>query len=108
MIPYYRGFKGSIKKKNDSSFEISGVYSISDKNIQITEPWKIPEVFQWIFTQSDMSKEDMFRTYNCGIGMVIIVDKNTNKSKLLQEYQLIPMGEIIEREKEVIDYDKFF
>mgnify|MGYP001186554214 CR=1 FL=1 len=78
------------------------------QNIQITEPWKIPEVFQWIYTQSDMSKEDMFRTYNCGIGMVIIVDKNINKSRLIQEYQLIPMGEIIEREKEVIDYDKFF
>ena len=78
------------------------------QNIQITEPWKIPEVFQWIYTQSDMSKEDMFRTYNCGIGMVIIVDKNTNKSKLIQEYKLIPMGQIIEGEKEVIHYDKFF
>ena len=78
------------------------------QNIQITEPWKIPEVFQWIYNKSDMSKEDMFRTYNCGIGMVIIVDKNINKSRLIQEYQLIPMGEIIEKEKEVINYDKFF
>ena len=78
------------------------------QNIQITEPWKIPEVFQWIYNQSDMNKEDMFRTYNCGIGMVIIVDKNSNKSRLIQEYQLIPMGEIIKGEKEVIDYDKFF
>ena len=55
-----------------------------------------------------MSKEDMFRTYNCGIGMIIIIDKNTNKNKLKKEYQLIPMGQIIESEKEVINYDNFF
>ena len=55
-----------------------------------------------------MSKEEMFRTYNCGIGMVIIVDKNTNKSRLLQEYQLIPMGQFIEGYKENVKYDMFF
>ena len=55
-----------------------------------------------------MTKEDMFNTYNCGIGMAIIVDKNVNRSRLIGEYQLIPMGKIIESEKEVIDYDKFF
>ncbi len=58
--------------------------------------------------KSDMSKEEMFRTYNCGIGMVIIIDNNSNRSKLIQEYQLIPMGKIISGKKERIHYDKFF
>ena len=78
------------------------------QTIKITESWDIPKVFQWIYDKSDMSKEDMFRTYNCGIGMIIIIDKNTNKNKLKKEYQLIPMGQIIESEKEVINYDNFF
>ena len=78
------------------------------QHIHITEEWSIPQVFQWIYDKSDMNKEDMFRTYNCGIGMVIIVDKNTNRNRLMKEYQLIPMGKIIESEKEVIQYDKYF
>ena len=55
-----------------------------------------------------MSKEDMFRTYNCGIGMVIILDKGMNRMKVINEYKLIPLGKIVESEKEVIQYDKFF
>jgi phosphoribosylformylglycinamidine cyclo-ligase len=78
------------------------------QHIHITEKWPIPQVFHWIYDKSDMNKEEMFRTYNCGIGMVIIVDKNTNRKRLMKEYQLIPMGKIIESEKEVIQYDKFF
>tara|TARA_B100000519_G_scaffold182028_1_gene174717 strand:+ start:350 stop:1297 length:948 start_codon:yes stop_codon:yes gene_type:complete len=78
------------------------------QHIHITEEWSIPQVFQWIYDKSDMNKEEMFRTYNCGIGMVIIVDKNTNRNRLMKEYQLIPMGKIIESEKEVIQYDKYF
>ena len=79
-----------------------------EQTIEITESWDIPKVFQWIYDKSDMSKEEMFRTYNCGIGMAIILDKGMNRSKLIQEYQLIPMGKIISGEKEVIHYDKFF
>ena len=33
----------------------------------------LPEVFQWIQTEGDVSIEEMYRTYNCGIGMVLIV-----------------------------------
>ena len=40
--------------------------------------------------------------------MAIILDKGMNRSKLIQEYQLIPMGKIISGEKEVIHYDKLF
>ena len=78
------------------------------KNIEITERWDIPHVFQWIYEKSDMDKVEMFKTYNCGIGMVIIIDKNANKSKLVQEYKLIPMGKIIESQEEKINYELFF
>ena len=38
----------------------------------------LPVVFKWIYNNSDMS-EKMFNTYNCGIGMVLIFDKNIDK-----------------------------
>ena len=55
-----------------------------------------------------MDKVEMFKTYNCGIGMVIIINKNANRSKLVQEYKLIPMGKIIESQEEKINYELFF
>ena len=89
---------------------IENIKRILDKgqNIEITEKWDIPRVFQWIYDKSDMDKEWMFKTYNCGIGMVIIIDKNANRSKLVQEYKLIPMGKIIESQEEKINYELFF
>lgn len=89
---------------------IENIKRILDKgqNIEITEKWDIPRVFQWIYDKSDMDKEWMFKTYNCGIGMVIIIDKNANRSKLVQEYKLIPMGKIIESQEEKVNYELFF
>mgnify|MGYP001213745725 FL=1 len=79
-----------------------------EQTIEIHETWDIPQVFQWIYDKTDMSKEDMFRTYNCGIGMVIILDKGMNRMKVMDEYQLIPMGKIISGKNESIHYDTFF
>ena len=35
--------------------------------------WKRPEVFNWLQTQGGVSEEEMLRTFNCGIGMVLVV-----------------------------------
>ena len=78
------------------------------QSFQITEKWKVPKVFQWIYNKSDMTKKEMFNTYNCGIGMVVIIDKNINKQKVINEYKLIPMGKVIQSTEEIINYDDFF
>lgn len=36
--------------------------------------WPLPPVFGWLRTQGNLSPEDMARTFNCGIGMIVIVD----------------------------------
>ncbi len=38
--------------------------------------WLLPEIFQWLQKAGNITKEEMYRTFNCGIGMVIAVDKN--------------------------------
>lgn len=38
---------------------------------------ELPEVFQWIMNNSDMSYKDMLGTYNCGYGFCVILDKDT-------------------------------
>ena len=35
--------------------------------------WQMPPVFSWIQNEGGISDEEMLRTFNCGIGMALIV-----------------------------------
>jgi phosphoribosylformylglycinamidine cyclo-ligase len=35
--------------------------------------WQWPEIFRWLQTEGNVSTEDMYLTFNCGVGMVVIV-----------------------------------
>lgn len=36
--------------------------------------WVLPEVFRWLQTNGNISSSEMFEVFNCGIGMILIVD----------------------------------
>jgi len=44
--------------------------------------WKEDPIFSWLATSGNISTEEMRRTFNCGIGMVIVVDQNDTKKTL--------------------------
>jgi phosphoribosylformylglycinamidine cyclo-ligase len=35
--------------------------------------WKIPGVFQWLQKAGNVDREEMFRVFNMGVGLVIVV-----------------------------------
>ena len=35
--------------------------------------WALPELFQWLAQQGGLSQAEMLKTFNCGIGMVLVV-----------------------------------
>jgi len=41
-----------------------------------SESWQLPEVFQWLQENGNVEISEMHRTFNCGVGMVLIVDEN--------------------------------
>ena len=38
------------------------------------DSWTLPPVFKWLAAQGGISNDEMLKTYNCGIGMVIVAD----------------------------------
>ena len=43
------------------------------KAIINTNSWQLPEVFKWLQSEGNVDTTEMFRTFNCGVGMVISV-----------------------------------
>jgi len=39
-----------------------------------TASWQLPEVFQWLQQNGNVEQTEMYRTFNCGVGMVLAVD----------------------------------
>jgi phosphoribosylformylglycinamidine cyclo-ligase len=37
------------------------------------DAWKLPTVFQWLKLEGDLEEAEMLRTFNCGIGMILIL-----------------------------------
>lgn len=54
--------------------------------------WELPPVFQWLKKTGNVSSKEMSRAFNCGVGMVLVVDKDS----------VAAVQEILEREGETM------
>ena len=39
-----------------------------------TSSWPLPPVFEWLQREGNVAREEMWRTFNCGVGFVLMVD----------------------------------
>ena len=37
------------------------------------ESWEMPKLFQWLQKEGNIAAAEMYRTFNCGIGMIVVV-----------------------------------
>lgn len=37
--------------------------------------WQLPEVFTYLMKKGNVSEHEMFRTFNCGVGMIVVLPK---------------------------------
>jgi len=37
------------------------------------DSWETPEIFKWLQQQGNVEQQEMYRTFNCGIGMVVVI-----------------------------------
>ncbi|CAG8524920.1 11082_t:CDS:10 [Funneliformis mosseae] len=71
---------------------IDNIPRILPKDIGViidSNAWELPKVFKWLKENGNIPSDDLFRTFNCGIGMVLIVscDDEIKVKKLLEEYE---------------------
>lgn len=80
---------------------IPRVLPTGTKAIIDTNSWQWPEVFTWLQTHGNVETFEMFRTFNCGVGMIIAVpaDKADAAVTLLnaEGEQAWVIGEIAEQ-----------
>jgi phosphoribosylformylglycinamidine cyclo-ligase len=59
----------------------------------------VPPVFKWLAALGDVSEHEMLRTFNCGIGMIAIVEAATADAAIEQfaanGETVVPLGEVI-------------
>lgn len=70
--------------------------------------WQLPEIFQWLQNAGNISRNEMLRTFNCGIGMILAVraDKADEIIATLKNVgeTVYTIGKLIERKKEAVVY----
>ena len=68
--------------------------------------WELPEIFQWLQAEGNIDTSEMHRVLNCGVGMVVIVPKESSNDaiKLLNSKgeKAWLIGEVVESKGEQV------
>ncbi len=70
--------------------------------------WSLPGIFQWLQKEGNISLPEMLRTFNCGIGMIMVVNpkKADDVINILKKEgeTIYTIGQIVEQAKERVVY----
>jgi phosphoribosylaminoimidazole synthetase len=70
--------------------------------------WKLPTVFSWLQQTGNIHVEDMLRTFNCGIGMILVVPSDSAQEVLgkleTSGEQAFVIGELIVSTTQRVNY----
>ncbi|MDH5174920.1 MAG: AIR synthase-related protein [Elusimicrobiota bacterium] len=63
--------------------------------------WKVPRIFQLVQKKGKIKEEEMFHTFNMGIGMILIVSPAERRRLLSRLPQARPIGEVVSGRRQV-------
>ncbi len=61
---------------------IPRVLPANTKAVIDTQSWQLPAVFRWLQTEGNVASREMYRTFNCGVGMIICVPAAAKETAL--------------------------
>ena len=61
--------------------------------------FRLPPVFAWLQREANLDQSEMLRTFNCGIGMIIVVAAS-DKKRVLDSFgkETLALGKIVARD----------
>lgn len=68
----------------------------------------VPPVFSWLSQEGNIAQQELLRTFNCGVGMVLVVSHN--KASTIKEYlkkdgePVIHLGNVVKRRNKGVVY----
>ena len=72
------------------------------KAVVNTSSWDMPDVFKWLQDQANIDETEMMRTFNCGVGMILVVSEREAQNALdllhATGEQAFEIGQILHRE----------
>jgi phosphoribosylformylglycinamidine cyclo-ligase len=70
--------------------------------------WNMPDIFKWLQSAGNIESAEMLRTFNCGIGMALIVspDGLTDVMAMLAAANetVIPIGTVSARDGDAVSF----
>jgi phosphoribosylformylglycinamidine cyclo-ligase len=64
--------------------------------------WQFPPIFQWLQQQGNVTQADMLTTFNCGVGMIVVVPTEFENAALryleVSGETAFPIGNLVESE----------
>nr|WP_330368685.1 phosphoribosylformylglycinamidine cyclo-ligase [Alkaliphilus metalliredigens] len=76
-----------------------------DANVHL-DTWQAPPIFQFIQQEGQIEQDEMFSTFNMGIGMIVVVERSAGEKvvQLLQELgeEASIIGEMVRGSKQVV------
>jgi len=72
------------------------------------DSWQLPEIFKWLQDNGSITQNDMLRIFNCGIGMVLIVNEDISeniKSEIKKNgFDCFNIGKVIKKDNRSVIY----
>ena len=72
------------------------------------DSWQLPEIFRWLQDNGNITQDDMLRIFNCGIGMVLVVNEDISenvKSEIKNNaFECFDIGKVIKKDGESVIY----
>ena len=66
--------------------------------------WQKPNIFSWLQTAGNLTDQEMLKTFNCGIGMILILSQENKVQAFeilkLMDQESIELGMVSQREKD--------